>query len=78
MSEQSNILIYENHEGNIHANVVFQEKDLWLSQSQLCEVFAKAKSTISEHISNILNEGKLEISSTVRNFRTVQLGEKGR
>ena len=73
MVEQSNILIYENNEGNIHVDVVFDEKDLWLSQAQLCKVFGKAKATISEHISNILKDGELEAISTVRNFRTVQM-----
>jgi hypothetical protein len=72
MTEQSNILIYENDEGNISVDVVFQEQDLWLSQSQLCEVFDKSKSTISEHISNIIKEGELQNDATVRNFRTVQ------
>ena len=72
MSEKSNILIYENSEGNISVDVVFEDQDLWLSQSQLCSVFDKSKSTISEHISNILQEGELQSEATVRKFRTVQ------
>ncbi len=72
MTNQSNILIYQNSEGSINVDVIFEDKDIWLSQSQLCEVFDKAKSTISEHISNIYQEGELEVDSTVRNFRTVQ------
>jgi len=72
VSEKSNILIYENSEGNISVDVVFEDQDLWLSQSQLCSVFDKSKSTISEHISNILQEGELQSEATVRKFRTVQ------
>ena len=76
MPEKSNILIYENNEGNIHVDVVFEDKDLWLSQAQLCEVFGKAKATISEHISNILQEGELRENSVVRLFRTTASDKK--
>lgn len=34
------------------------------------ELFGRAKSTISEHISNVFEEGELEKSSVVREFRT--------
>lgn len=34
------------------------------------ELFGKAKSTISEHISNIFDEGELDENSVVRKFRT--------
>ena len=73
----SNILIYQNNNGNIKVDVRFEDESLWLSQTQICEVFDKAKSTISEHIQAIFEEGELEISSTVRNYRTVQIeGER--
>ena len=60
----SNILIYQTNNGNIKVDVKFVDETLWLSQTQICEVFGKAKSTISEHIKAI---------STVRNYRTVQI-----
>lgn len=69
----SQILIYENEKGNIKVDVRFNDNSIWLSQSQLCELFGKAKSTISEHIKNIFDEAELNQDSTVRNFRTVQI-----
>lgn len=73
----SEMLIYQNESGDIKVDVRFEEKSIWLSQSQLCEVFGKSKATISEHISNIFEEGELEHMSTVRKFRTVQMeGER--
>ena len=39
---------------------------------QLCELYGKSKSTISEYIKAIFDDEELESSSTVRNFRTVQ------
>lgn len=66
----SEMLIYQNENGDIKVDVRFEEKSIWLSQSQLCDVFGKSKATISEHISNIFGEGELDEKSVVRNFRT--------
>ncbi len=68
----SDILIYQNQDGNIKIDVRLQEETVWLTQAQMGQLFGKDKRTISEHISNIFNEGELEKSSTVRKFRTVQ------
>ncbi len=66
----SQILIYQNEKGNIKVDVRFEDNSIWLSQAQLCELFGKAKSTISEHIKNIFEESELEQNAVVRNFRT--------
>ena len=68
----SDILIYQNPDGNIKIDVRLQEETVWLTQAQMGQLFGKDKRTISEHISNIFSEGELEKSSTVRKFRTVQ------
>ena len=68
----SEILIYQNSEGNIKIDVRLEEESVWLTQAQLCELFQKSKATISEHIKNVFEEGELDASATVRNFRTVQ------
>jgi hypothetical protein len=56
MITNSNILIYQNENGNIKVDVRFEDETLWLSQAQICDVFSKAKSTISEHINAIFEE----------------------
>ncbi|MCT7433019.1 virulence RhuM family protein [Aliarcobacter cryaerophilus] len=66
----SEILIYQNENGNIKVDVMFEDGSIWLSQAQICEVFGKAKSTISEHIKAIFEEGELDKNSVVRNYRT--------
>jgi hypothetical protein len=68
----SEILIYQNSEGSIKIDVRLEEESVWLTQAQLCELFLKSKATISEHIKNVFEEGELDASATVRNFRTVQ------
>ena len=66
----NNILIYQNENGNIKVDVMFEDGSIWLSQAQICEVFGKAKSTISEHIKAIFEEAELDEKVVVRNYRT--------
>jgi len=72
----SNILIYQNENGKIKVDVLFEDESLWLSQTQICEVFGKAKSTISEHIKAIFEEGELDKEAVVRNYRTTTKNNK--
>jgi hypothetical protein len=69
----SDIIIYQNQEGNIKVDVRLEEETVWLSQAQLCDLFQKSKATISEHIKNVFDEGELDFEATVRKFRTVQI-----
>jgi hypothetical protein len=52
------------------AFVMLENEELWLSQKQLTELFGKAKTTISEHIKHIFEDGELREDSVVRFFRT--------
>jgi len=66
----SEILIYQNPDGNIKIDVRLEEETVWLTQSQMAELFGKSKKTVSEHIQNVFSEGELTENSVVRNFRT--------
>ena len=66
----SEILLYQNQQGDIKIDVRLEEETVWLTQNQLCELFQKSKATISEHIKNVFEEGELNESSVVRKFRT--------
>jgi len=72
----SEMLIYQNPDGKIKIDVRLEEETVWLTQAQLCELFQKSKATISEHIKNVFEEGELEESSVVRNFRTTAIDGK--
>jgi hypothetical protein len=69
----SEILIYQNKDGDIKLDVRLEDETVWLTQAQICELFQKSKATISEHIKNVFDEGELDAGATVRKFRTVQL-----
>ena len=72
MENKSEILIYQTLNGDTKIDVRSENETVWLSLAQLVELFQKSKSTISEHIKNIYEEGELEREPTVRKFRTVQ------
>lgn len=76
MSEEllntGNILIYQNEKGDTKIDVYFAADTIWMTQKSMCELYQVAKSSISEHISNIYKDGELEPEATVRKFRTVQ------
>ena len=71
----SDILIYQNSDGNITIDVRLEEETVWLTQDQMATLFGKAKSTINEHIKNVFAEGELDEKVVVRKFRiTTQHG----
>jgi len=70
--EQTNIIIYQSEDGRTKIETRLEDETVWLNLNQIVDLFQKAKSTISEHISNIFEEGELDEKATVRNFRTVQ------
>lgn len=68
----SEILIYQSSDGKTKLDVTLEDETIWLSQKQLCDLYGKSKSTISEHIKAIFEDEELHPNSTVRKFRTVQ------
>ena len=66
----SEILIYQSSNGKVKLDVVLENETIWLSQKQLCELYGKSKSTISEHIKAIFEDEELDRNSVVRFFRT--------
>lgn len=66
----SELIIYTATDGSIKLNVTLDNETVWLSLDQMAALFGKAKSTISEHIKHIFEEGELNRESVVRKIRT--------
>ena len=64
------IVIYQSEDGQVKVDVLFENETVWLTMDQMCQLFGKAKSTISEHIKHIFEDGELQQDSVVRFFRT--------
>ncbi|AUR33146.1 hydroxyacid dehydrogenase [Morganella morganii] len=67
---QGEFILFRSEDGQTRVECRFESDTLWLSQASICELYGKAKATISEHISNIFTEGELAENSVVRFYRT--------
>ncbi|CRL61368.1 virulence RhuM family protein [Proteus vulgaris] len=67
---QGEFVLFRSEDGQTRVECRFESDTLWLSQASICELYGKAKATISEHISNIFTEGELVEDSVVRFYRT--------
>lgn len=71
-SFQGELVIYQAND-DVKIEVVLNEDMVWLSQSQIVQLFQSSKANISEHIKNIYQQNELDKDSTIRNFRTVRI-----
>lgn len=72
LSSIGKVLIYQNEKGDTKIDVFFTEETIWMTQKSMSELYQVAKSSISEHVRNILADGELDEAATVRKIRTVQ------
>ena len=63
----SEIIIYQNKEGDIKIDVRLEDETAWITQEQMAMLFGKGRSTVTEHISNVYEEGELEQNELVGN-----------
>lgn len=71
-SLQGELVIYQAND-DVKIEVVLNEDMVWLSQSQIVQLFQSSKANISEHIKSIYHQNELDKDSTIRNFRTVRI-----
>ena len=57
-------LIYRDSNNDIKVSVMLINNDIWLTQNLIAELFDVGRSTITEHINNILNSGELDENNT--------------
>lgn len=58
MNITDEVLVYEGQ--NIPSmNVLTDGETVWLTQSQMCQLFGRERSVITKHINNVFNEGEL-------------------
>lgn len=69
------IVIYQTADGTPGIEVRVENETVWLTQAQMALLFGKGRTTITEHILNIFEEGELDEKVVCRNFRhTTQHG----
>jgi len=69
------IIIYQSADGTPNIEVRIVDETIWLTQAQMALLFSKGRTTITEHILNVFEEGELDEKVVCRNFRhTTQHG----
>lgn len=61
-----NLIIYNTDDGQANVSLLAKDGTVWCTQAQMAELFGKNISTISRHISNILNENEVDEKSNLR------------
>jgi len=59
------IIIYQTSDGNTQLDVTLEKDTVWLTQSQMVELFGRERTVITKHINNIFKEGELNEKSNV-------------
>ena len=72
MDNKNEILIYEDKDGITKVNVTFTDDDIWLTQSQLAEIYKTSRENITMHISNIYKDNELPKDLTCKKFLQVK------
>ena len=60
------LIIYQTEDGKVKIETHFENETVWLSQTQISELFQKERSVITKHISNIFKDGELLEKSNVQ------------
>jgi hypothetical protein len=75
LQQFSNFVIFKTADGKVNVDVFFKYDTLWLTQKSISELFEKGRTTITEHLKRIFEDGELTESVVCRNFRlTTQHG----
>jgi hypothetical protein len=68
-------LLFKTEDQNIAVDVRLEDETVWLTQEQMATLFGKGRTTITEHIKHIFEEGELDEKVVCRDFRhTTQHG----
>ncbi len=64
--QENQIEIYRSPDGNIELNVKLENDTVWLTQSQMAELFGKDQSVIARHIANAFKEEEVTEESNMQ------------
>lgn len=65
----NNFVLFETNGGKVNIDVYFHDETLWLTQKRIAELFEKGRTTITEHLKKIFDDGELNEISVCRDFR---------
>jgi prophage maintenance system killer protein len=72
MKEDQKIVIYQTPDGKTQIDVRLEDETVWLTQTQMAQLFKSSRTNVLEHIQHIYEDEELEKEATCRNFRQVR------
>ena len=72
MPHGGEILIYQTENGKVKLDVRLERETLWMTQSDMAELFQCSADNISLHLKNIYDEGELAEQATTEEFSAVR------
>lgn len=75
MEKQSSIIIYTTEDGSTNLQVKMENETVWLSTSQMAELFGRDRTVITKHINNCFRERELDRNITCAKF--AHMGKDG-
>ena len=70
--KQDKIVIYQTEDGKTQIDVRLENETVWLTQTQMAQLFKSSRTNVLEHIQHIYEDEELEKETTCRNFRQVR------
>ena len=69
---ENQIVIYQTEDGQTQIDVRLENETVWLTQTQMAQLFKSSRTNVLEHIQHIYEVEELEKEATCRNFRQVR------
>lgn len=62
------LILYQTEDGRTHLQVRLENQTVWLSQSQMAELFQTSIPNVNMHLRNVFREGELRVDSVIKEF----------
>ncbi len=70
--KKGEMLVYQTDDGQIKLEVRLELETLWMSQSDMAQLFRSSTDNISLHLKNIYEEGELDPQATTEDFSVIR------
>jgi hypothetical protein len=75
--KESGVLLYQSEDGKTRIDVRLEDETVWLSQSQMADLFQVSRPNVNIHLKNLFAEGELSEASVVKDSLTTAGDGKG-
>jgi hypothetical protein len=64
----SELVLYRSTDGTVRLDVQLEQETIWLSQSQIADLFDAERSVITKHLRNVFTSGELDRTAVCAKF----------